>query len=641
MEQYDFSGWATVNDRTCSDGRIIRQNAFLENDGKTVPLVWNHQHNEVSDVLGHALLENRPEGVYVYGKFNDTENGQNAKQLVMNGDIDALSIYANQLRPKGSPEVKHGNIREVSLVLAGANPGACIDTILCHSDSDDEEGFIYTGEYCGPSDGFTICHAETKTPKKEEDMEVEVEKDEDGSVEIEIEPKNEGKVEPEAEPTEETKTIKDIKEEPKMAETEKTVKDVFDTLTEEQKTVVYAIIGQALEEAGVNNTEEDDETMSHNVFDNDEMQEDFLSHADQEEILKLAKSRNIGTLKAAMQAFAEDHLQHGFEDGELNTLFPDYQLLNPGEPEMVDDDQEWVAAVMNGVKKSPIGRIRTRQADISAKELRAKGYKKGSKKENFGNIKLLNRTSDPTTIYVHDEIHRDDIADITDFDVVAYLFKAMRVLLKEEIATAIMIGDGREEGDTYKIDDTKVRPIWQDDELYTIHQDVDVAAAKADLPNFGENFVYTEAVIAAAMDARLKYKGSGNLTFFCAPNVLNSMLRAKDLNGRRVYKDKNELMAALDVKDIQTVENFTARTRKYEDPTSHEMVTKKLTGLFVNMKDYGIGCSKQGEIAEFSDFDIDYNKEKLLIETRMSGALIRVKSAIALEEAVTAEESAS
>lgn len=629
MEQYDFSGWATVNNRTCSDGRIIRQNAFLENDGKTVPLVWNHQHNEVSDVLGHALLENRPEGVYVYGKFNDTENGQNAKQLVMHGDVDALSIYANQLRPKGSPEVKHGNIREVSLVLAGANPGACIDTILCHSDSEDEEGFIYTGEYCGPSDGFTICHAECKTPKKEEDVKVEVEKDEDGSVEIEVEP----------ETKEETKTIKDIKEEPKMDETEKTVKDVFDTLTEEQKTVVYAIIGQALEEAGVNNTKEDDEEMSHNVFDNDEIQGDFLSHADQEEILKLAKSRNIGTLKAAMQAFAEDHLQHGFADDELNSLFPDYQLMNPGEPEMVDDDQEWVAAVMNGVKKSPIGRIRTRQADISAKELRAKGYKKGAKKENVGNIKLLSRTSDPTTVYVHDEIHRDDIVDITDFNAVAYLFKAMRVILKEEIATAIMITDGREDGDPYKIDETKIRPIWQDDELYTIHQTIDVAAAKADLPDFGADFVYTEAVIAAAMAARLKYKGSGNLTFFCAPNVLNSMLMAKDLNGRRVYKDKNELIAALNVKDIQTVENFTARTRKYEDSDSHQMVTKKLTGLFVDMKDYGIGCAKQGEIAEFSDFDIDYNKEKLLIETRMSGALIRVKSAIALEETVTSDES--
>lgn len=626
MEQYDFSGWATVNDRKCSDGRTIRQNAFAGNDGQTVPLVWNHQHNEASNVLGHALLQNRPEGVYVYGKFNDTENGQNAKKLVMHGDVNALSIYANQLRPKGSPEVMHGNIREVSLVLAGANPGACIDSILCHSDGDDEEGFIYTGEYGEASDGFTLCHAENKTPEKDEDEKA---------------PAPESETKPEAK--EETKTVKDIKEEPKMANTEKTVQDVFDTLTEEQKTVVYAIIGQALEEAGVNNNEEGNDEMSHNVFDNDEMMEDFLSHADQEEILSLAKSRNVGTLKAALKMFGEDHLEHGFSDEDMNTLFPDYELLNPGDPEMIDDDQEWVAAVMNGVKKSPVARVRTRMADISAKELRAKGYKKGSKKENFGNIKLLGRTSDPTTVYVHDEIHRDDIVDITDFDAVAYLFKVMRVLLKEEIATAILITDGREDGDTYKIDDTKIRPIWQDDELYTIHKTVDVAAMKAELQgtdtakHFGDSFVMTEAMIAAAMDGRVDYKGSGNMTFFCAPNTLNTMLMAKDLNGRRVYKNIDELMAALNVKDIQTVEAFTGRTRKYEDPVTHNMVEKKLLGLFVNMKDYQVGCSKKGEIAEFSDFDIDYNKDKLLIETRMSGALIKVKSAIALEEDVAAE----
>lgn len=626
MEQYDFSGWATVNDRKCSDGRTIRQNAFADNDGQTVPLVWNHQHNEASNVLGHALLMNRPEGVYVYGKFNDTESGQNAKKLVMHGDVNALSIYANQLRPKGSAEVMHGNIREVSLVLAGANPGAFIDSILCHSDGDDEEAFIYTGEYGEASEGFTLCHAEDKTPEKDEGEKAPA---------------------PESEPEakEETKTVKDIKEEPKMADTEKTVQDVFDTLTEEQKTVVYAIIGQALEEAGVNNTnEEDDEEMSHNVFENDEMMGDFLTHADQAEILNLAKSRNVGTLKAALQMFGEDHLEHGFDDEDLNTLFPDYELMNPGDPEMIDDDQEWVAAVMNGVKKSPVARVRTRMADISAKELRAKGYKKGTKKENFGNIKLLGRTSDPTTIYVHDEIHRDDIADITDFDAVAYLFKVMRVLLKEEIATAILVCDGREDGDSYKIDDTKIRPIWQDDELYTIHKTVDVAAMKAGLQgsntgaNFGDAFIMTEAMIAAAMDGRVDYKGSGNMTFFCAPNTLNTMLQAKDLNGRRVYKNIEELKAALNASDIQTVEAFTNRTRKYEDPVTHNMVEKKLLGLFVNMRDYQVGCSKKGEIAEFSDFDIDYNKEKLLIETRMSGALVKVKSAIALEADVTAGE---
>ena len=596
MDKFDFSGWATKANLRCSDGRTIMKDAFKNNDGQTVPLVWNHQHNDPNDVLGHALLENRDEGVYAYCTFNDTESGQTAKLLVQHGDVNALSIYANQLK-QSMNNVIHGNIREVSLVLAGANPGAFIESIISHGEESDEEGIIYTGEE------ISLSHADKEEKKEDEKM----------------------------------------AEDTKKPESEETVADVFNTLTEKQKKVVYAMIGQALEDGNDEENDEEDTSMKHNVFDNDEIQQDgVLTHSDQAAIISLAKSNNGGSLKHAMETYINDNktLQHGFVDAEahdaIDQLFPDYKDVKTGAPELVERDQSWVAAVMNGVHKSPISRIRTRFADARSEELRAKGYKaKGSEKTISGNIKLVNRTTDPQTVYRKDTMHRDDIIDITDFDVVEYQYKVMRHNLEEELATAILIGDGREEGDADKISEEHIRSIWHDDDLYTIHADVDVAAAKSELQgtntsaNFGENYIYAEAIITAALYAREKYKGNGNLDFYCTPHLLNVMLLARDLNGRRIYDSKADLAAALNVKAIYTVEQFEGKTR-----TTKDSKTKKLLGLFVNLSDYHVGSTKGGEITRFSDFDIDFNQYKYLIETRLSGAMVNLWSAIALEEPV-------
>lgn len=599
----DFTGWATVNDVRCSDGRTIRRDAFKHNDGAKVPLVWNHQHDSVHNVLGHAILENRDKGVYVYGYFNDSEEGQKAKILVHSKDICALSIYANGLK-QNMGDVTHGNIREVSLVLAGANPGAYIDSVIKHGEESDEEGILYTGE------DIILVHAEDGGDAGESNEEPEEES----------------------------------KEEKPMAE--KTVGEVFDTLNEEQKTVVYAMIGQALEDAGVtdDDDEEEETTMKHNVFEQDERQDNFLSHADEMEIIRMAKSNGGSTLKHAMEVYAESNnvLAHGFvnEDGEdaIDTLFPEYKLVKPGAPELLERDLTWVDAVMRGVHKSPISRIRTRFADARMAELRAKGYNnREAEKTISGNIKLAGRTTDPQTVYRKDQMHRDDIIDITDFDVVEYQYKVMRHNLEEDLALAIMIGDGREDGDADKISEEHIRSIWHDDELYTIHADVDIAAAKAELQgtntsaNFGENYIYAEAIITAALYSREKYKGKGNLEFYCTPHLLNVMLLARDLNGRRIYDSKADLAAALNVKAIHTAEQFEGKTRTTKDGKQ-----KKLLGLFVNLDDYHVGSTKGGEITRFSDFDIDFNSYKYLIETRLSGAMVNLYSAIALEEPVGA-----
>lgn len=603
MDNFDFSGWATRANLKCSDGRIIRPDAFKHNDGQKVPLVWNHRHGDPSEVLGHALLENRGDGVYAYCKFNDTESGKTAKLLVQHGDVDQLSIYANQLKQQG-PNVIHGNIREVSLVLAGANPGAFIDSeSIKHGEGSEEEGIIYTGEYIS-LEHSGLGEYSTEEPK--------------------------GEVKDELKHAEEEKM-----DENKKTEGEKTIADVFDTLNEEQKDVVYFMIGQALEEAGVEDDYEGgNEDMKHNVFDIDERQDNVLTHSDQGTIIEMAKSPSIGSLQHAMEIYAEDNaLQHGIDS--IETLFPDYQLTNPGAPETLERDQTWVGVVMNKAHKSPISRIRTRQADARAAELRAKGYKKGAQKTLSANLKLLSRTTDPQTVYRKDELHRDDIIDITDFDVVEYQYGLMRRNLEEDIAMAILIGDGREDVDADKISEDHIRSIWHDDELYTIHTDVDINAAKAELQgsdtskHFGDNYVYAEAIITAALYAREKYKGSGNLDFFCTPHLLNVMLLARDLNGRRIYDSKSDLAAALNVGAIYTVEQFEGKTR-----TTEESETKKLLGLFVNMADYQIGSTKGGEITRFNQFDIDFNKEKYLLETRLSGALTKVYSAIALEEPV-------
>lgn len=598
MDNFDFSGWATKANLKCSDGRIIRPNAFKHNDGQKVPLVWNHKHDSTQEVLGHAILKNLDEGVYAYCKFNDTESGKTAKLLVQHGDVDQLSIYANELKQQG-PNVIHGNIKEVSLVLAGANPGAFINSeSIKHGEDSEEAGVIYTGEY------ISLAHSEiveTKSESSEEEVKDELKHSEGG------------------------------------AKDDKTVKEIIDDMTDEQQTVLYAMVAQALDDRGEeDDSEGGDEDMKHNVFDNDERQDNVLTHADQAAIIEMAKSPSVGSLRHAMEVYAEQNaLQHGID--EIETLFPEHQLTNPGAPELLERDQTWVGTVINKAHKSPISRIRTRQADARAAEIRAKGYKKGEKKTLSANLKLLSRTTDPQTVYRKDELHRDDIIDITEFDVVEYQYGIMRRNLEEDIAMAILIGDGRDDVDPDKISEDHIRSIWNDEELYTIHADVDIEAARNELQGsdtskrFGDNFVYAEAIITAALYAREKYKGSGSLDLFCTPHLLNVMLLARDLNGRRIYDSKTDLAAALNVGAIHTVEQFEGKTR-----TTNDGDKKKLLGLFVNMGDYQIGSTKGGEITRFNQFDIDFNKEKYLLETRLSGALTKVYSAIALEEPVNA-----
>lgn len=608
---YDFCGWATKNDLKCTDGRTIRKDAFKDNDGQKVPLVWNHQHNEAFDVLGHAMLENRDEGVYAYCKFNDTDSGKTAKLLVQHGDVDRLSIYANKLKQQGS-NVVHGVIREVSLVLAAANPGAYIEDVIAHGETSEDEAVIYTGE------------------------EIELYHSDDGQ--------NENKSEVEGKPSEEKK------EEEKVADNKKTDKEIFDEMTEDQKKVVYKIAAMALNENGddedvdeMNHSDEGDgEDMKHNVFDKDEAHdENVLTHSDMNNILALAKQPNVGSFKQAREIYEnENELKHGaFDDDTIDMLMPEYKLIDPAEPPILYPDDTWVSSVINGVHKSPYSRVRTRRADARQAELKALGYKKGEEKKEGKQIKLLGRTHDAQTIYVKDKINRDDVLDITEFDLIAYQWKIMRHTMDQTLATAIMIGDGRDELDADKIKEDHIRPIWHDDDMYCIHQDVDIAAAKAKLQgtnteaNFGDNYVYAEAIIEAALYSREKYKGSGNLTFYCTPHLLNVMLLARDLNGRRIYSSKSDLVAALNVKDIKTVEQFEGLTR-----TTTDGKTKKMLGLFVNLADYQLGCVKGGEITKFDDFDIDFNQYKLLLETRVSGALVEWYSAIALEEDVTNAE---
>ena len=617
MAKFDFSGWATRNDLLCGDGRTIRKNAFKDNDGKTVPLVWNHDHNDPENVLGHALLENREDGVYAYCTFNDTDAGKAAKKLVQHGDVKSLSIYANRLKQVGG-DVVHGTIRELSLVLAGANPGAFIDCVMAHGDEEaeamivgyDENIMLYHSEDLDNSEDDVIEHACGSDKKKKKELE-------------------------------HADNPEEKKEEKKMDNNEKTVADVFNELTEEQKTVVYAMIGQALEDNGAEYDDEEEgegKKMKHNLFDNEYEETNVLTHSDEMAIMNLAKSSGVGSFREALEIYAEQNeLSHGAIDGEvMDALFPDYKDVYPGEPETLTDDQTWIGSVIAGVHKSPISRVRTRQLDARNRRNRAKGYKKGKYKEEGTNVALLSRTTDPQTIFIKDKLNRDDIIDFTDFDMVNYQWKIMRQTLNEEIATAIMIGDGREEGEEDKISETHVRSIWNDDELYTIHQDVDIKAAKTKLQgtdtgaSFGDNYIYAEAIIEAALYSREKYKGSGNLTFYCTPHLLNVMLLARDMNGRRIYSSKADLQAALNVSSIQTVEQFEGLIRTDKELKKHELL-----GIFVNLADYQVGSTKGGEITKFEQFDIDFNQQKLLLETRISGALTRVQSAIVLEMPVT------
>ena len=573
---YDFSGWVTKNDIKCSDGRTIRRDAFKDNDGQVVPLVWQHQHDSPENVLGQVLLENRPDGVYGYGSFNSTESGQNAKQLVEHGDISSLSIHANRLTQSKTGDVLHGVIREVSLVLAGANRGAVIDhPVLMHSDGScaqiTDEAIIYSGEDISLDPGEPIKHAETEAPAKEE-----------GANDMANEENKSG---------------------------EKTVKDVFESLTEEQKTAVYYLIGEAIKNNGKADADDDDKAehsdeggnddMKYNVFEGDDMQnEGTLSHAEMETII--ADGKRYGSLK-------ESFLQHAEEYGieNIDYLFPEAKTLND-RPEFIKRKDDWVAKVMAGVHHTPFSRIKSVFADITEDEARARGYMKGKlKKEEV--FSLLKRTTTPTTIYKKQKMDRDDVIDITDFDVIAWLKTEMRMMLDEELARAFLFGDGRLASSDDKINETNIRPIVSDEELYTVSKTV--------APVQDEDIAKT--VIKAAIKSRKDYRGSGNPVAFMGEDLLADMLLLEDKMGQTLFKTEAELATKLRVREIIAVPD--------------EIIPSDVYMLIVNLNDYNVGADKGGAINMFDDFDIDYNQQKYLIETRCSGALTKPYSAIVLK----------
>jgi len=637
-KHYDFSGWASRYDVPCSDGRTIRKNAFKDMDGQTVSLVWGHGHDTPLTLLGNATIEHRDEGPYIYGSFNDSAEGQHAKEAVKHGDVKYLSIYANHLTQQAG-NVLHGIIREVSLVYGGANPGAFIDNaVLSHSDGTYEEiadeAIIFTG------DEIELIHADDEDEKKGEEK------------------------------------MADEKKAPESKD--RTVKDVFDEMTEEQKNVVYYMIGEAVKDAQGDDDDDDDDdedddevehsdeggnrNMKYNAFENAAPTcSNVICHSDQNEILKLAKDSRVGSFQKALEIYREDNeLQHadetsmnvgGFDNTEylqdpygqftsFTKLLPEFKDVRPGiPPELITNDQGWINTVMAKVHKSPISRVRTGIVDIrNAEQLRAKGYQKGKKKELTGQIKLAYRTTDPQTVYVRNELHRDDIVDITDFDYVQYLYNIDRMMLNEELATAIMLGDGRDDTDADKIFPEHIRPIWGDADLYTIHRDLDLSAMAAELQGretgsyFGENYIMAESMIQTVLYAREDFRGTGTPDMFITPHMLNVMLLSRDMNGRRIFSSKAELATALNVGNIYTAEQFANKTRTVTVNGSE--VTKKLLCLIVNLADYSLGATKGGEVTHFTQFDIDFNKQKSLLETRVSGALTKIYSAIAIEEVV-------
>ena len=603
---YDFAGWATRSNQLCADGRTILPDAFKHQDGDIVPLIWNHQHNDPFAVLGKALLHCVDGDVYAYCSFNDTESGNTAKELVKHGDVCSLSICANHLKHNANRGVMHGIVRELSLVVAGANPKARIEDVnLAHSDDGGEyveEIHIYTDE------SIELFHSDDLNKNEKEEKEMG-----------DTEPKN----------------------------SEKTLKDIYEAMSDEQQQCCDALVGIAVEEVQKksesmqqsDNLEGGNDIMKHHIFENKEENQVMLTHADQEAIIALAKQSNCGSFKQAVEMYAAENeeLAHGiFENYDV--LFPEYELLKKGEPETLEKyDQTWVEPALAKIHKSPFSRIRTRYADARIAELKAKGYQnKGDQKTLMNKIKMIGRTTDPQTIYIKDDMHRDDVIDITDFSVVDYQWKMMKRALNETLVLAALIGDGREEGDPDKIHEAHVRSIWNDDELYTIHKDVDIAAAKKELQgtntnaNFGENYIYAEAIITAALYSREKFKGTGTPDFYCTPHLVNVMLLARDLNGRRIYESKSDLAKALNVNSIVEVEQFEGKTR-----TTDGGKTKKLLGIFVNLNDYQFGSTKGGEITRFDDFDMDFNVQKFMLETRLSGSLTRVEAAVVLEEPVT------
>lgn len=574
MTNPDFSGWATVNDMLCTDGRVIRQDAFKHNDGMTVPLVWNHQHDDPFNVLGKARLENRKKGVYAYCYLNDTPQGEQVRALLKHGDVCSLSIWANKLQQQAN-NVLHGDIKELSVVLAGANPAAFIDNVIMHGDIMDDEVFLYTGEPI-------LIHSDEYEENKPEN----------------------------------TNKNKDEKDNVKMPNNDKTIEDVINTMTKEQKDVMYAIIGMALEDKGDENKEETgqgEKEMKHNVFDTTEPQRDALSHSEMTAIFSDAK--RTGSLKDAV-------LAHGIDD--IDWLFPEATNLNTP-PDFIKRDMGWVSKVMGGVHHTPFSRIKSMFADITEDEARAKGYIKSKQKKDevFG---LLKRTTTPTTIYKKQKLDRDDVIDITDFDVVAWLKQEMRMMLDEEIARAILVGDGRGNSDDDKINELNIRPIWKDEDLYTVKSKITLTADVTD-------DVKAKAFIKNVIKSRKNYRGSGNPTLYIDEDLLTACLLLEDNNGRIIYESVEKLATTLRVKEIVTVPVMEGLTRK--DETMNDLT---LGAIMVNLQDYNVGADKGGAVSMFDDFDIDYNAQKYLIETRCSGAMVKPYAAVAYEFATGVNE---
>lgn len=670
---YDFCGWATRNDLRCSDGRTIRRDAFAHQDGAKVPLVWSHNHESPEAVLGHGFLENRPEGVFFYGYFNDSELAQAAKRDVEHGDVTSLSIWANQLKQKAG-DVLHGSIKEVSLVLAGANMGAQITyPVVVHGEDAEtlmDEAYIYAGqEYT-----LELAHADSEEEEDEEDMTVQEVLDGMTPVQQKVVSYLVAQAAIGTEETEDEEPVEhadtEADEEPGNEEEsdmdgEKTVQDVLDTMDEDQLKVVSYLVGKAAaeglddeeEEVGEEEIEEVEHSeggssMNFNAFEAAPVKTAaYLSHSEEMDIINVAKK--YGSLKEAMAAFAEaNELQHDDEPGVtlapvsgatsypgegptpagVDSLFPEWHDVRPGAPEIITNDQAWVKAVLTKVHKSPFSRIRTSQNDLRNIEgIQGKGYQKGREKVLAGNYAIAKRTTAPQTVYVKSALNRDDVVDITDFSYVDYQYKIDRMELEFELARAILIGDGRELTDTDKIFEDNIRPIWTDNEVFTIHKEIDVTPAQND-PGFGENYLYAQAAEEAILDAKIDYRGSGAMTMFCDQAFFNKMLLARDLNGRRLYNNKGELLAALDVDAALPVAEFKNKTRTVTVGSSTK--TFKLLAILGNLADYAMGATKGGEITHFTDFDIDFNQLKSLLETRVSGAATRVGSFIVLEEEV-------
>lgn len=632
-KKFDISGWATKADMLCSDGVIIKKGAFKDCDGITVPLVWNHQHNSPNEVLGHALLENRDDGVYAYCTFNDTDAGQTAKLLVQHGDVNRFSIYANKIKRRGS-DVIHGVIRELSLVLAGANPGAVIDTVMMHGEDSYEEGYISSGEYIENVEN--LFHSDDTATKGDKEMADNTKKQGNQSEDETIKDVfdtlsdkqkqavyamigqilEENGIDPDDDDDENVKHSEDDPEEGGKSGKEKTIGDVFNSMTHEQQNVVYAMIGQALEDAGVTDDEDEEDeggnrNMKHNVFDNSDY---MTGDADDREVLSqsefkeiMGEARRTGSLKDAF-------IQHGITN--VDYMFPDAQTVD-NEPGFIKRNDDWVAKVMNKVHHTPFSRIKSVFANITADEARAKGYVKGKKKVDEV-FPLLKRVTTPVTVYKKQTLDRDDVIDIVDMDVVAWLKKEMRMMLDEELARAILVGDGRNQSSSDKINEQNIRPIWTDDDVYTVKAAVPITKETTGPEK-------AKAFIKVAIRSRKEYKGSGNPDMYIDEDILTECLLLEDNNGRVIYDTVEKLATALRVQEIIPV------------PVMENMKREKganthiLGGIYVNLNDYNVGADKGGAVNMFDDFDIDYNQQKYLIETRCSGAMVTPYGAVAIE----------